>query len=111
MASEWSVVAEVFAILSAGNGLVNGIDGLQDFADNSIVDAEFLGLIEVAVDLQEVHAIGLHKGRPARQGVPVVVVKVASSRRLLITRGSEERGEEKRLDFSVSKGEIRPDLN
>ena len=51
MAPEWSVVAQVLAVLAAGDGLVHGVDRLEYLALGLVVKEELLGLVDAAICL------------------------------------------------------------
>ena len=44
VAPEGGVVAKILAVLLGGNGLVHGVDRLQDLTHDAVVHAEALGL-------------------------------------------------------------------
>ena len=51
VAPEGGVVAQVFAVLLAGDGLINGVDRLEDLALGLVVEAELLWLVDAAICL------------------------------------------------------------
>ena len=51
MAPEGGVVAQVLAVLPAGDGLINGVDRLEDLALGLVVEAELLWLVDAAICL------------------------------------------------------------
>ena len=52
MAPEWGVVAQVLAVLAAGDSLVHGVDRLENLALGLVVQAELLGLVDAAICLR-----------------------------------------------------------
>ena len=52
VAPEWGVVAQVLAVLAAGDGLVHGVDRLENLALGLVVQAELLRLVDAAICLR-----------------------------------------------------------
>ena len=70
VAAEGGVVTEVLAVLLAGDGLVDRVDGLEDLAADLLVEAELAGLGHT-VDLHVVDAGGGSEAGPAGEGLSV----------------------------------------
>ena len=52
MAPEGSVVTQVLAVLLASDGLIDGVDRLEDLALGLVVQAELLRLVDAAICLR-----------------------------------------------------------
>ena len=78
MTSERRVVAQILAIFSGRDGLIHRVHGLEDLAHRPVVNAQSLGFVEVAVDLEIIDAFvcGAEDGE-AGEGVSVLVIQSA----------------------------------
>ena len=78
MAPEGGVVAEVLAVLLGVDGLVDGVDSLQDLALDGLVDAQSLRFRLHTVLLEVGGSRGFLEGGPSGHHVTVEVEQIAS---------------------------------
>ena len=60
MAPEGSVVTQVLAVLLASDGLIDGVDRLEDLALGLVVKTELLWLIDTAICLIQRDTMDTH---------------------------------------------------